>query len=460
MTIFNSIKLSSRLKNVMKVSGGTILGQLISIVSLPVITRIYGAEIMGIWATILAVALIIQAICDWGLNSGIMIEDDENKIKNIYSVITSVSLFTSILAGGIIILYFFFIKNYSLKLSFFYSLLTVIYAFTVKQVNTSYTWLNRKKDYSVLMKNPIINYTVVAIIAIGLGFIGFIDYGYYVAVILGQLFTLLHMRRHLPLVFFNFSLQDYKWVCKKYCDLIKYQLPNNLMIQFNDQIPSLLIGSLFGNEILGYFSVSNKILNMPVSFIGQAIGKVFYQSASELKRKGEKIGDFVARNFQRAIKLAVIPILALYAVGDLAAVVFFGNEYIIAGTILRIVVFKSFFSFIATSMQGLEIVLRKQKYTLITTITQSVVCSVGIIIGYVLNKDIYISIILMVICFIVVQLAYYSKLFTVMSIKMKKYIFEMLVIFVVVIIGSTIIRWGIKECVNIFNINCLSWFTV
>lgn len=39
---------SKNLQNVMKISGGTILGQLISIVSLPIITRMYGAEVMGI----------------------------------------------------------------------------------------------------------------------------------------------------------------------------------------------------------------------------------------------------------------------------------------------------------------------------------------------------------------------------------------------------------------------------
>ena len=47
------LKISPALRNVVKISGGTILGQAISIVTLPIITRMYGAEIMGIWATIL-----------------------------------------------------------------------------------------------------------------------------------------------------------------------------------------------------------------------------------------------------------------------------------------------------------------------------------------------------------------------------------------------------------------------
>ena len=65
------LKISPALRNVVKISGGTILGQAISIVTLPIITRMYGAEIMGIWATILSVSLIVQAVCDMGISSGL-----------------------------------------------------------------------------------------------------------------------------------------------------------------------------------------------------------------------------------------------------------------------------------------------------------------------------------------------------------------------------------------------------
>ena len=239
---------SKNLQNVMKISGGTILGQLISIVSLPIITRMYGAEVMGIWATILAVSLILQAVSDWGMNSSLMIEEEETDVIKAYTVITSITLVTCALAVIIVFPYFAIIKNYSFNQSLLCSFLTFMYAFTVKQVNTAYTLLNRNKQYNVLMKNPIINYLSVAVIAIGLGSLGFKEYGYYIALILGQLFTLIHMRRKLPRVFLNWKLKDYKWLFEKYTDFLKFQMPNNLMLQMRDQLPNLLIGSLFGDH--------------------------------------------------------------------------------------------------------------------------------------------------------------------------------------------------------------------
>lgn len=41
-------KFSKSLVNVTKISGGTVVGQVISIVTLPFITRLYGAEVLGI----------------------------------------------------------------------------------------------------------------------------------------------------------------------------------------------------------------------------------------------------------------------------------------------------------------------------------------------------------------------------------------------------------------------------
>ena len=449
---------SKNLQNVMKISGGTILGQLISIVSLPIITRMYGAEVMGIWATILAVSLILQAVSDWGMNSSLMIEEEETDVIKAYTVITSITLVTCALAVIIVFPYFAKIKNYSFNQSLLCSFLTFMYAFTVKQVNTAYTLLNRNKQYNVLMKNPIINYLSVAVIAIGLGSLGFKEYGYYIALILGQLFTLIHMRRKLPRVFLNWKLKDYKWLFEKYTDFLKFQMPNNLMLQMRDQLPNLLIGSLFGDVMLGYYSVSMRILNLPVNFVGQAIGKIFYQTASEKARNHESIGAFVERNFTRAINIAIIPILALYSVGDVGAVFFFGNEYIMAGSMLRIVVFKTFFSFTSTCMQGLEIVLRKQKYTLITTIMQTLLSSLGISIGYFVFEDIYISIIVMVMLFILVQLIYYSKLFAVMNVRISKQLKTMGIIFVTTILLGYTIRYIFSFGILKLGLDSLDWF--
>lgn len=452
-------RLSDSLKNVVKISGGTIAGQAVSIVTLPIITRIYGAGIMGSWTTILSVAMILQAVSDLGMTSSLMLEDEDNVIT-CYTVITSISLFISIVASVIIYPFFAIVRGYSAIESAVYTLMAIVYAFTVKQVNTSYTLLNRNKKYNVLMKNPIINYSSVALFSILFWKLGMKTYGYFFAVIAGQFFTLINMRRVLPKVFLNFNFEDYIAQFKKYQDLFIYQTPNNLMLQMRDQLPNLLIGSFFGDTMLGYYSVSVRILNMPVTFIGQAIGKVFYQTISESNRKGEKIHGFVQRNFSRAILLCSLPVICLFAGGDIVAVIFFGADYILAGQMLRIVVFKTVLTFISTCMQGLEIVLRKQRYALITTCMQMLTSSLAVVIGALLTGNIFFTIAIMTVFYILVQLVYYSKLFAIMSIKTKVILTNVGGLFILTLFAGTLLRYLIGGVIQFFDIGFLQWFVV
>lgn len=454
------INISSSLRNVAKISGGTIAGQAISVITLPIITRLYGAEVMGIWATIMALSYIVQGVCDLGITSGLMIEESEAKVDMLYRVISSISLIICICSCVVVFPYFKLMRGLPVEDSILYSFLVGMYAFTVKQVNTCYTWLNRYKKYNTLMLNPVINYVAVAIIAIGLGVFGFLKYGYYAAVTLGQILTVVNMKREMPRKMFCIKKKYFKNFIVKYRELVKYQLPNNCIIQIRDQLPSILIGSLFGDTILGYYSVSGKILRMPVTFIGQAIGKVFYQTISEMAREGKEIGHYVSRNFNRAINVAVLPVLGLCAIGDIVAVIFFGAEYSMAGQIIRIVVFQTFFAFVITCTQGLEIVLKKQKYSLVSTICQTLLLSCGIYIGYALFDSIYISVLLMVIFYCLIHVVYYSKLFDVMNESFYPHIKKMVLYLMAIVVASFAIRYLCSWLIKLLNIQVLEWFKV
>ena len=67
------IKLSNSIKNVTKVSLGTVIGQVVSIITLPIIARIYSSEIIGIWTTINSYSIIMGFVCDLGLTNALMI---------------------------------------------------------------------------------------------------------------------------------------------------------------------------------------------------------------------------------------------------------------------------------------------------------------------------------------------------------------------------------------------------
>ena len=431
---------SQMLRNVTKISSGTILGQAISIVTLPIFTRLYGATVIGYWTLFTSVAVIVNAFSDLGLSNAIMMDDEGEQSEKLFSVITTISFIISLIVG----VGYFVIKSVTPDPSglhpLFYSIVLFVLIFTQQQVNVCYNWLNKKKQYNILMKNPIINNVSVAVIAIPLGLMGFTKYGYYIGLVLGQVFTLFHMRRYLPRIFFDFKFRDHFDVIRSHLTYVKFQMPTYLVAQVKNQAPVFFIRSFFGVEILGYYSVCMRVLNMPVNLLASSIGKVYYQTAAEMKKKGQEVGDFTFRNIKRAMYVAIAPMVVIMSFGDIVCTLFLGNDYVITGNLSRIIVFMTFFQFLMMATQGITIVLEKQQYALISGIVQIIGYVVGLSIGKYVFSSLYIAVALMTVVFCVIQIIYFSKLFKIAGVSVTLYLKHVFSTLGLIIVITAVIR--------------------
>lgn len=431
---------SQILRNVTKISSGTILGQAISIVTLPIFTRLYGATVIGYWTLFTSVAVIVNAFSDLGLSNAIMMDDEGEQSEKLFSVITTISFIISLIVG----VGYFVIKSVTPDPSglhpLFYSIVLFVLIFTQQQVNVCYNWLNKKKQYNILMKNPIINNVSVAVIAIPLGLMGFTKYGYYIGLVLGQVFTLFHMRRYLPRIFFDFKFRDHFDVIRSHLTYVKFQMPTYLVAQVKNQAPVFFIRSFFGVEILGYYSVCMRVLNIPVNLLASSIGKVYYQTAAEMKKKGQEVGDFTFRNIKRAMYVAIAPMVVIMSFGDIVCTLFLGNDYVITGNLSRIIVFMTFFQFLMMATQGITIVLEKQQYALISGIVQIIGYVVGLSIGKYVFSSLYIAVALMTVVFCVIQIIYFSKLFKIAGVSVTLYLKHVFSTLGLIIVITAVIR--------------------
>ena len=431
---------SQMLRNVTKISSGTILGQAISIVTLPIFTRLYGATVIGYWTLFTSVAVIVNAFSDLGLSNAIMMDDEGEQSEKLFSVITTISFIISLIVG----VGYFVIKSVTPDPSglhpLFYSIVLFVLIFTQQQVNICYNWLNKKKQYNILMKNPIINNVSVAVIAIPLGLMGFTKYGYYIGLVLGQVFTLFHMRRYLPRIFFDFKFRDHFDVIRSHLTYVKFQMPTYLVAQVKNQAPVFFIRSFFGVEILGYYSVCMRVLNIPINLLASSIGKVYYQTAAEMKKKGQEVGDFTFRNMKRAMYVAIAPIVVIMSFVDIVCTLFLGNDYVITGNLSRIIVFMTFFQFLMMATQGITIVLEKQQYALISGIVQIIGYVVGLSIGKYVFSSVYIAVALMTVVFCVIQIIYFSKLFKIAGVSVALYLKHVFSTLGLIIVITAVIR--------------------
>lgn len=447
--IAKKLHLSEAMKNVAKISSGTVLGQAISLITLPIFKALYGASIIGVWSVLNSIATIVTSFSDLGLSNAIMIEEDEKSMLRLYKVISTIaiciSLVSSLLVGG-----YYFVFGNTLDINIIFMIIYLFLAiFTLQQTQICYSWLNRKGMYDILMKNPLINNGIFGLVGIAIGIIGskilhidlLIAYGYFVGWLIGQFVTLMHMKRFIPKSMFTFKKDDFVTVIKMRKRFIEFQLPTNIISNVKNQLPVLLVKGLFGKEVVGYYSIANRILNVPITFLANAMGRVYFKTVSEMKRAGKSIGQFTYRNLTKAMKVAIIPMIGLIVLGDIIIKILFGADSAMAGNMLRIVSLQTFFTFLMMTVQGLSITLEKQNYSMISCILQSVGYLSGLAIGKYVFGSVYIGLALMSVFFIIVNVTYFCMLFKVMNISWKKYLKHVLISISIILVLSLVLRW-------------------
>lgn len=417
--------LSGNRISIAKVSSGTLLGQVISVMTLPIITRIYGAEIIGIWTLLNSASMIIMSFSDLGMTNVIMLEKKED-IEDTYKVITSIVAVISVVASFTITVYYTMFNNViGINPAVLYVLVVVI-VFTNQQIQVCYTWLNRNADYNVLMKNPIIRNGICSVVAMILGLLGMNKSGYFIGQITGLLITLIHMKRHLPKSFFILNYSIYKNTLVRNRRFVTYQMPTNIIANFKNQLPILLIQGIWGTEILGYYGITVRLLQIPSALFASAVGRVFFHTTSSMKREGKEIGYYVYNNLIKGMKIVFIPMVLLMAFGDIIVVAFIGVEWKMAGDFVRILTLQYFFMFLMITVHGLSITLEKQNYAMISCVLQIVGYVLGAVIGKYIFNSLYYALVLMSIFFIIINITYFSALFKVMNISRKPYVIKAL----------------------------------
>lgn len=438
--MFEKLKLTGNKKNIAKISSGTLVGQGISMITLPIITRLYGPEIIGTWTLLNSIAMIVKSYSDLGMTNSIMVDDDKD-VESTYTIITSIVVVLSILSS-IVITSYFVLNNKLPEINGLFLFIFIIFIiFTTQQIQVCYTWLNRKGEYSILMKNPVLNTGIYGIAAIILGLLGMKTYGYFIGHMFGLLITFLHMKRNLPRKLFNWNFIQYKATFKRNERFIKFQMPTNILANFKNQLPVLLVQGLWGTEILGYYSITVRLLQIPSTLLANAIGRVFFQTTAQLKREGKPLGKYVYQNIRRGMNVGIIPMVLLMGFGDVAVVIFLGEDWVIAGDFIRILTLQYFFMFLMNAVRGLEVTLEKQNLAMYSIVAQIIGYLSGAYIGKIIFDDIYMALLLMSLFFININIAYFSALFKTMRVSVKKYLLSAITSILIISCSSFIIRW-------------------
>lgn len=292
----------SQLKNASLLSSSGLTSALITLLTLPILTRIYAPTEFGIAAVCISASAIVGAVATLRYEVALVVADNRRKAAALF-------FFALFLSAAFSTVMYFIVCCFSLsevlrsatdnKQSLY--LWMALGAFFVGCYNTLAQWHIRDRLYR-LQSLCVVMVAVVTNLVPILFFIlsgvpeplyivqGFV-LGYGVASIC-SIVVLLRMGKAPPIWF---DAREYLYALREFGDFPKYSLPVVFAAVARDRGAPIVLGSLVSVEVAGAFSVIQRLLNFPVSILSQGLRPIMFNTVIEDLREAAKLHQHVSR---------------------------------------------------------------------------------------------------------------------------------------------------------------------
>ena len=353
--MLNKLKPKSEFsKNVLTLMTGTTIAQAIPIAISPILTRIYTPEDFGVLALFVAITTIFGTIANARYELAIMLPKKDEDAINIFALGFIITCFISLILLILVLVF----NDYFTKLlgneeiSFWLYFVPIAVFFTGIWNILNY-FNNRRKQYKDLRNSTIIKSIVLAAIQLSVGFLKSGVTGLISGQIISQLFANTKLLKNIikdKLFISKISRIRMLALLKKYKKFPMYSLPSTLADTSSQQLPYLVIPTIFSLTISGYFSFAKKIINLPSSLISSSISQVFYQSMVNAKNERYRLEILLFKTLKKLVLIALPTTLFLYFSTPYIFPFVFGENWTISGEIAQYLSLIFFITFIVSPL--------------------------------------------------------------------------------------------------------------
>jgi O-antigen/teichoic acid export membrane protein len=351
-------------RRLLLVSGGAAVGQAITILVAPILTRLYGPDDLGLLAVYASIIAMIGVVCSLAYQVAIPAAEDDGEAANLLAISVAGTIATSVVAGA---------------LSFFLG--ARIAAWTSSPQMARFIWMVplgvlgvglfealsqwavRTRHFDTIATTSVTRSAAQAGIQVGAGLGGIGAPGLLFAQLTGQWVGLLSLlrgawRSSAPALR-SVSLRGARAAASKHRRYPMFTLPSSVINAVDANAAPLLLSFFLGSTVTGLFALGYRILSVPFWLVGSSSQKVFYAQAVEAKQAG-RLPDETLSIFGRLLAL-VLPTMAVLAIAGPELFSFiFGSEWREAGVYVQWLSFRTTFTLVVFPLTPLLFVLERQ----------------------------------------------------------------------------------------------------
>lgn len=355
-------------RNIITILTGASIAQAIPLAISPILTRLYTPEDFGLFAVYMAIASIIGVAATGRYELAIMLP---KKDEDAYHIVYLSFLITSVLSLFLLAIVFLFNNYISEKIGrpdiskWLY--LIPFSVFVTGLYNTFNYWHNRNKRYRIIAVNRTIQSGSTSINQLIIGYLSNFN-GLILGGLLGQasaLFFLIKKSSFPNGSKYCFNIKKITVIAKKYKKFPILDVPTALINLIANQAPNLLLASLFSSSVSGFYYLTQRVLQAPITLISGSVLDVFKQRASNDYKLYGNCRDIYKKTFLLLLIMALPPsIILVIWVEDIFELVF-GSDWRVAGEYAQILIPALFLRFIVNPLSFVIYIADKQHINLI-----------------------------------------------------------------------------------------------
>lgn len=331
-------KASPFVKSIIRLISGSSIAQLITILGSLVITRIYTPDQLGIYSLLLTFISIFGPVISAKYDAAIVLASNEDEAVDLIWG----SLIVAFVLGGIFTVIYIIYLQYNPQIYEEingWSYLTILMLITQAIINILDNYNNRHQEYKLISSVYVRRTLFQNVGFITLGLFKFETIGLVISQQIGMFFGLKKQSKFILSQKKNYYARSWiriKNVLIKYKKQLFYAFPAHFINSLSYSLLNFFITGLFGLAIFGYYSMTFRILALPLSLVSINVSKVFFRSAS--KRFESKL-SFNKLITQVTILLAFVSIpmvIVLMLFSPMLFEFFFGPGWSVAGKFAQI----------------------------------------------------------------------------------------------------------------------------
>ncbi len=385
-------------RSVALIAGGTALGQAAVVLVSPILTRLYTPEDFGLLAAFVSVFSILVTMNSLRYELAIPLADTPARTTNLIVLVLLLVIGTTLLFG---VVFGLFGEDFARLINApglhpYLGLLLLSLLGAGFYQGLSY-WGIRQNAISLLARTKFAQNFGMAVTQLVLGLaglgVGGLLLGHAVGQFMGTL-TLTRMawrenRDHLREITSD-SLLD---TAKRYRRFPLYASWSGALNIASIQLPALLLISLYGAEVAGWFSLGQRVIGLPMALVGTAVGQVYLSRASQLAReKPDELATFFSKTARRLFWLALLPITVLALIGPPVFGFVFGENWRTAGEFLQLMAPMFLMQFVVSSLSQTIFVVERQDLQLIYDVIRTAIIVFVFVMAHQLGFTPYITI--------------------------------------------------------------------